>query len=186
VSRALEELVDLQRQKAQRKKGEGVKARCSTPDPEARKMKRGDSGFRPADHVQLATDGQSRVIVSDDVTNNGSDRGPMGLVHQNMCERSGNTPTKYLVDGGFATTADIPRVEPAGSEVLAPMTHIDGSIKGCGDPHTPRNGPPRSPLKTCPRNPQTPPAQAKHSQPRRVSQGDRWGGDTAWASESYA
>ena len=117
-------------------------------------MKRGDSGFRPADHVQLATDGQSRVIVSDDVTNNGSDRGPMGLVHQNMCERSGNTPTKYLVDGGFATTADIPRVEPAASEVLAPMTHIDGSIKGCGDPHTPRNGPPRSPLKTCP--PQSP------------------------------
>jgi len=47
--------------------------RVSTTDPEARVMKMGDGGFRPAYNVQLATDTESRVIVGVDVTNAGTD-----------------------------------------------------------------------------------------------------------------
>ena len=48
VEEALKNLAELQEQKEQRKKGSGEQARCSTTDSEARQMKRGDGGFRPA------------------------------------------------------------------------------------------------------------------------------------------
>src|SRR5690606_16124750 len=51
--------------------------RVSTTDPDARVMKMGDGGFRPAYNVQLATDTESRIIVGVTVTNVGSDRNEM-------------------------------------------------------------------------------------------------------------
>ena len=80
------------------------------------------------------------MIASVDVTHHGSDGGQRGPVHQNVCERSGKTPAKYLVDGGFAATAEITRVEQAGREVFAPMTHGDRITKRGGDPYAERSG----------------------------------------------
>ena len=121
VQKALKELEQLQRQKEQRKKGTGKDARCSTTDPEARNMKMGDSGFRPAYNVQLATDGDSRIIIGVDVTNSGSDGGRMSPMHEQVRERYGQTPGKYLVDCGFASHEDITLVEQRGSQVYAPI-----------------------------------------------------------------
>jgi transposase len=87
VEKALKDLVGLQQQKEKRKKGTGKKARCSTTDPEARVMKTGDGGFRPAYNVEFASDGASRMIVSVDVTNCGSDSGQMSPMHKNVIER---------------------------------------------------------------------------------------------------
>ncbi|NKB16468.1 MAG: transposase, partial [Sphingomonadales bacterium] len=64
-------------QREKRKKGDGDKARASTTDPEARNMKMGDGGFRPAYNVQMATDADSGIILNMDVTNEGSDAGQM-------------------------------------------------------------------------------------------------------------
>jgi len=47
--------------------------RASTTDPEARKMKMGDGGFRPAYNAQLVTDTESRVIVGVSLTEAGTD-----------------------------------------------------------------------------------------------------------------
>ena len=60
-----------------RKKGSGKNARASMTDPEARKMKMGDGGFRPAYNVQFATTVGSSVIVGADVVNAGTDGGQM-------------------------------------------------------------------------------------------------------------
>lgn len=140
VNAALENLAELQKQKEQRKKGSGEKARCSTTDPEARHMKMGDGGFRPAYNVQFATDGDARVIVSVDVTNNGSDGGQMSPIHHDVCERYDKVPDHYVVDGGFSTNDDITAVEQTGSQVVAPMTHEDRILKRGGDPHERRKG----------------------------------------------
>ena len=40
-----------------------------------------DGGFCPAYNVQFATDGKTRMIVSVDVGNNGSDGGQMAPLH---------------------------------------------------------------------------------------------------------
>ena len=138
VEEALKNLAELQEQKEQRKKGSGTEARCSTTDPEARNMKMGDGGFRPAYNVQFATDGDVRMIVSVDVTNNGSDGGQMAPMHAAVCEQYGKAPDHYLVDGGFATIEDITQVERAGSQVAAPMLHEDRIVKRGGDPHARR------------------------------------------------
>jgi transposase len=136
VDKALEELAVLKEQKEKREKGTGDKARASTTDPEARTMKMGDGGFRPAYNVQFASDGKARVIVGVSVTNSGSDGGQMSKMHEQVSARHGKTPEKYLVDGGFATHDDITIVEKQGTEVHAPI-HGEASMEKKGvDPHS--------------------------------------------------
>lgn len=140
VEQALRDLAELQQRKEKRKKGSGKEARCSTTDPEARVMKMGDGGFRPAYNVQFATDGKARMIVAVDVSNNGSDGGQMIPMHAEVCQRYGKVPDNYTVDGGFSTNGDVTAVEKAGSHVAAPMTHEDRIRDRGGDPHERRSG----------------------------------------------
>ncbi len=120
LAAALKNLEELQEQKEKRKKGSGDEARCSMTDPEARNMKMADGGFRPAFNVQFATDGDSRMIVAVDVTNNGSDGGQMAPMHEHVVESYGKVPENYTVDGGFSTNDDVTKVEQGGSNVAAP------------------------------------------------------------------
>ena len=121
ISKALDELAQLQEQKEKRQKGSGQEARCSTTDPEARKMKMGDGGYRPAYNVQFASDGGARMIVAVEVTNSGSDRGQMASMHEEIRKRYEKTPVHYAVDCGFATKEDITAVEKRGSQTIAPV-----------------------------------------------------------------
>ncbi len=135
VEKALKDLEDLRKQKEKRKKGDGDKARCSTTDAEARNMKMGDGGFRPAYNVQFASTAASQMILSVDVVNSGSDRGQMAPMHKNGSERYAQVPRKYLVDGGFVTTNDITEVEQRGSQVLAPIRDEDKIRERGNDPY---------------------------------------------------
>lgn len=135
IQQALGELSKLQEQKEKRKKGSGADARSSTTDPEARKMKMGDGGYRPAYNVQFATDGDARVIVSVDVTNSGSDRGEMAPMHEDVVQRYKTTPGSYMVDCGFATKEDITTLEQRGSRVIAPIHGEERMLKNGVDPH---------------------------------------------------
>jgi transposase len=135
IAQALEELQLLQQQKEERKKGSGAKARCSITDPEARVMKMGDGGFRPAYNVQFATDGQTRMIVGVDVTNSGSDRGQMSPMADGLREKYERFPKNYLVDCGFVTHAEVTVVEQRGSRVIAPLFSEEQLKKKGVDPH---------------------------------------------------
>ena len=111
------------------------KARASTTDADARVMKMGDGGFRPAFNVQLATATDAQVITGVDVTNSGGDQGqlaPMVEQHQQRYER---VPDEALVDGGFAKKEDIETVEQGGTTVYAPVQKSKDPQR---DAHTPR------------------------------------------------
>lgn len=140
VQQALEELAQLQKQKEKQKKGSGVDARCSTTDPQARTMKMGDGGFRPAYNVQFATDGDARMIVSVDVTNSGSDRGQMQPMYADIQQRYDKSPKRYLVDGGFATKDDITALEKCGCQVFAPVQREEQMRQKRQDPYARRSG----------------------------------------------
>lgn len=140
IEKALQELAQLQQQKEKRRKGSGDTARCSTTDPEARIMKMGDGGFRPAYNVQFATDGTARVIVGVDVTNSGSDRGQMSSMHEEVAKRYEKVPGHYTVDCGFATKDDITKVEKRGSKVIAPVYGEQEMRKRGHDPHARQPG----------------------------------------------
>jgi transposase len=140
IAEALRQVEELHDQKEKRKKGDGEKARCSTTDPDARKMKMGDGGFRPAYNVQFATDGDSRVIVGADVTNSGSDRGEMAPMHEKIVSTYGKTPSRELVDSAFATKEDVRTVEQSGTEVYSTV-HGEESMKKRGtDPFARQRG----------------------------------------------
>lgn len=97
------------------------KARVSTTDPEARVMKMGDGGFRPAYNAQLATDTESQVIVGLDLGNAGSDMGQLAPMVEQVEQRCGKAPAEVLVDGGFVSRKDIEQVEGKEVEVYAPV-----------------------------------------------------------------
>ena len=136
IRRALEELEDVESKK---KAAEKDKARASTTDPEARVMKMGDGGFRPAHNVQFATDTESQVITGVDVVNTGSDQGQMSPMVEQHQDRYDKVPDEVLVDGGFAKHEDIEKVsspEP-GMKVYAP---VPKPKKDDRDPHEPMGG----------------------------------------------
>jgi transposase len=135
VEQALKDLEELEQQKNARKKGSGESARCSTTDPQARKMKMANGGFSPAYNVQFATDAASRIIVSVDVTNNGSDGGQMAPRHEDIHDRYDVYPQEYLVDGGFSTKDDITELERRGTQVFAPILQEDYMRARGNDPH---------------------------------------------------
>lgn len=145
VEKALEELDKLQSQQAKRSKSapqdDSIQTtRASTTDPEARKMKMADGGFRPAYNVQFATDGDTRMIVEVEVTNLGSDRGQMPPVHQEVSRKYGKPPNSYLVDCGFATKDDITTIEQRGSQTFAPI-HGEAAMRKRGnDPYERKPG----------------------------------------------
>jgi transposase len=90
---------------AETKKRNGDKKppRVSTTDPDARVMKRGDGGFRPAYNIQFATTTDAaRVIVGYDLTNRGSDMGESTPMLDQIEDRTGVRPREMLADGGYA------------------------------------------------------------------------------------
>jgi hypothetical protein len=113
-------------------------ARASTTDADARVMKMGDGGFRPAFNVQLATATDSQVITGLDVTNSGGDQGQLAPMVEQHQERYEEKPREALVDGGFVKKADIDAVSPpqGGTTVYAPVMESKDPNR---DPHTPRD-----------------------------------------------
>jgi len=127
VAQALEQLPQVQAAKERQQQTQALgkrekvtQPRASTTDPEARVMKMPDGGFRPAYNVQLATDNASGVIVGVDVINTG-DAGQASPMENQIVQRTGQHPKAYLMDGSFATRADITALDERGLTVYAPV-----------------------------------------------------------------
>jgi hypothetical protein len=132
VERALAALpaVEAAKERQQRTLATGkrervTEPRASTTDPDARVMKMPDGGFRPAFNVELATAKAPApvhgVIVGVDVTNEGTDVRQAPPLEAQVHERTGQHPTTYLVDGGFATRDTIEALAAREVTVYAPV-----------------------------------------------------------------
>jgi hypothetical protein len=100
IRQALEQLPEVEATK-KRNGGKAEQARVSTTDADARVMKMGDGGFRPALNVQLATTTAEQVIVGMDVVNIGSDMAQLAPMVEQVEQRLGASPQEWIVDGGF-------------------------------------------------------------------------------------
>jgi len=123
IRAALEQLPQVQAVK--RRNGEQPEdARVSTTDADARVMKMGDGGFRPAYNVQIASTCDEQVIVGVAVSNAGSDMAQMAPMVEQVIERTGCTPGQWLVDGGFPAHEQIDAVHAhtqGKTQVIAPV-----------------------------------------------------------------
>lgn len=117
IQKAIEELPAA---RAAKKRDEQNQARVSTTDPEARVMKMGDGGFRPAFNFQFATTTKEKVIVGVGVTQVGSDKSELRPMLKQIEERTGRRPSEFLVDSGFVNLDAIEEAEKKGTTVYAP------------------------------------------------------------------
>lgn len=129
VEAAIATVTELQEQR----KPSDKPARASTTDAEARVMKMGDGGFRPAYNVQYSVAGSElggpRTIVGVQVTNVGSDMGSLTPMAEQIEERTGKLPTVVLADGGCAKGEDIVALRAKGVDVLVPPPDNAKSIE---------------------------------------------------------
>ena len=142
LQQALEEMAKLESQKESRQKGSQEKARISTTDPQTRKMKMADGGFRPAYNVQFSTTTETQVIVGVDVINSGNDGGQMAPMNEQIHGRYGKSPDETIVDGGFSTLKDIETLTTAahGTTVYAPVKDEQKKRAKGEDPFGPQRG----------------------------------------------
>jgi hypothetical protein len=99
--------------------------RASTTDADARVMKMGDGGFRPAYNVQMATAGSEmggpRTIVGVRVTNVGSDMGSVTPMLDQIARRTGALPKMLLADANHAKHDCIRNAARRGVEAILPV-----------------------------------------------------------------
>ena len=140
VEAALEQAKKIRESKPEKEK---EKARASTTDHEARVMKMGDGGFRPAFNGQFATDTETQVILGVDINNCGSDLGQMEPMAAQIEKHYGARPSEHLVDGGYTKHDDIDKAAAAGTTVYAPVPKArkpKDDSKEERDPHVPLPG----------------------------------------------
>jgi transposase len=112
--------------------------RASTTDPDARVMKMGDGGFRPAYNVQLATAGSpmggALTIVGVRVTNEGVDAGALSPMLDDIARRTGALPSVLLADAGHADHASIRAAAERGVVALIPVPDREHGSKAKVEP----------------------------------------------------
>lgn len=144
IQAALKQLPEVA--EAKKRKGAKAEARASTTDADARVMKMGDGGFRPAYNVQFATTCEEQVIVGMAVVNAGSDMAQLAPMVEQVEQRLGRSPEEWLVDGGFPAHEQIDAVDDK-TELYAPVpepkrkTDEQGNeVENDTDKHKPKPG----------------------------------------------
>lgn len=131
----LEKLQAANAAQAPSRRKDPAEVRASTTDPECRKMKMPDGGFRPAYNVQFATTTVGGAIVGVEVTNAGTDADQLPPMLEQIEERFEQRPAEVLVDGGFATTDAIDTAERDGTAVYAPPKEEQRQLDAGTDPY---------------------------------------------------
>ena len=129
IEQALAELAKIEQQREEERGGHKAtgEPRASTTDAEARKMKMGDGGFRPAFNAQLATDTESRVIVGVSLTEAGTDYAQAAPMVDQIEQRTGTKPEELLVDGGFISKDSVDDVTEKEVTLYGPVRRsVDG------------------------------------------------------------
>jgi transposase len=137
------EQIKQQRQERDREdeKGKEKPPRASMTDPEARKMKMPDGGYRLAYNVQLNTEVGAGLIVGVAVSTEGNDHNEMLPMLQQMQGRHDKVPKEHLVDGGFVNRGQITLAEQEHhTKVYAPLKDEKKQLEGGKDPYQKKRG----------------------------------------------
>jgi transposase len=141
VAAALDQLVEIEAMRQRRGRtnkkqvGKQTEPRASTTDPQARVMKMADGGFRPAYNCQIASAAGGDIVIGVAATNVGSDRGLLRPMLDEIRQRYGRWPKRYLVDGGFNKNDDTEWAAGNGVKVYGPAPNS----KHGRDPYAPRS-----------------------------------------------
>lgn len=137
------EMEDMQERYQDRNKKVGEKNKCSEPrvsttDPESRRMKMGDNGFRPAFNVQFSNDADLLLITGVDVSSAGSDAGLLEPMYDKFIAQYDVVPERYLADGGFSKKQGVTALEKNGTKFYGPLYNEQKLLDAGEDPYQPK------------------------------------------------
>ena len=137
VEAALAGVKEIEQARKEQRRGGSGSGRVSTTDPEARVMKMGDGGYRPAYNVQYATAVSGGVVVGVEVTKSASDMGQLVPMVKQVRRRGFSLPQVLLADGNYAKKADVAELAapPFGCAVIAPVHKPKTEKRGPYTPH---------------------------------------------------
>jgi transposase len=119
---AIKQRREEQDRKQRRQKPRKVKpVRASTSDPQARIMKMGDGGYRPAYNVQITTAVEGAHIIAISVSDQGTDYGLLSSSLDEVERRYEVKPQRMLADGGYYSKDDIEALHGKGIELFCPL-----------------------------------------------------------------
>ena len=131
----LDELRAVNQERRSDKRKDPAELRASTTDPEARKMKMADGGFRPAYNVQFATTTEGGVVVGVAVTQEGCDNNQLVPMIERIKRAYGTKPAEMLVDGGDVDREQIEEAETMHQvKVYAPVKEEADYLAKGADP----------------------------------------------------
>ncbi len=138
AEKALQELTNLQADKAN--ESEQAATRVSVSEPEARMMKHGDNAFAPSYNVQVTTDATAGAIVGVHLSQSSDDSHSLEPAMDAVKENLGRDPVQAVVDGGFTNREAIEKADQRGIDLVGslpdPKERSEAAMKGVGiDPH---------------------------------------------------
>lgn len=117
---ALETLETRTKERVESKSGKPEETRTSETDPDSRKMKMSDGGYRPAFNVQTVTETQAGLIVAIEVVDQASDNGFAAPMVAQAEEVTGTKVERVLLDAGYSSSEDVEKLEKDGTKVYMP------------------------------------------------------------------
>jgi hypothetical protein len=101
----------------------------SLTDPDARSMATSARGSGTVGYnVQTAVDATHHLVVTHEVTNQGTDRGQLASIGQQTQEALGTEKLTALADRGYYAGPEILKCEQAGINVLVPKSHTSNNL----------------------------------------------------------
>jgi transposase len=113
-----------------RNKGKPEDARVSTTDSQARVMRMPDGGFRPAYNLQLAAETTHGFVVGVAASCSGADQDNLTPMVEQVWDRHGVRPARWLADGGFVSKPAIDQLAEQGVALYAPATGVAVPARG--------------------------------------------------------
>lgn len=80
------------------------------------------------------------MVIAVDVVSQGSDSGLMAPMFDKLISDYGQTPTNYIVDGGYTHRDDVTKLEIAGASVYAPLYREEKQLEEGKNPYVGKPG----------------------------------------------
>jgi transposase len=135
VVRMKEALAELERRQGEAAESQQAEVRVSESEPEVRKMKQADGGWRPSYNLQVSTEPKLKAIVSVAVTTDANDTQQLQPAVERFFENAARWPERAITDNGYATRENVEALSGQQIALVAPWKDDQSRQAGANKVH---------------------------------------------------